>query len=294
MEGQTPFAHESSPALRRAAPFRKRTLSLLIPAHNAAATLPRLAASIHAAGTSEELAEVEVSVCVDGVPDGAAFNGLEKFAGLALRLCANAVPHGCGPARNDAFANSTGRYVWPVDADDELHPGALGHLLRVLRDGPDVVYCNEHDPSGKMVGIHVLRPRDPGALARCPIAPWTKCCRRELYVPFLNFHPDDVIPHFLLCDRARTVAVVETPVYVYHKTPGSIMRGEEALRANRRTVRELAEDPVARPFAVGQLRNLAGMVELGGRLRNPAVLAAWRDRLGNELRRLRAAVDLGA
>ena len=264
------------------------TLSLLVPARDAAATLPRLAASIRAAGTPDELAEVEVSICLDGPP----FDVWDAFAGLALRVCANESPLGCGPARNAAFRNSTGRYVWPVDADDELHPGALGHVLRLLRGGVDVVYCNEFDPTSKQVGIRVLRPRDPGALARCPIAPWTKCCRRELYVPFLGFHPDDVIPHFLICDRARTVAPVETPVYCYHRTPGSIMRGEEALRASRRTVRELAEDEVARPYAVGQLRNLAGMVELGGKLRNPDVRAAWRDRIGNELRRLRSAIDL--
>lgn len=271
-----------------------KRLSLLVAAHEAGATLPRLAASIRAAGTDDELAQVEVSICIDGVRDATSFDGLGAFAGITLRHCVNVGTKGCGPARNAAFRCSTGSYVWPVDADDELHPGALGHILRVLRDEPDVVYCNEHDPSGKMVGIHVLRPRDPGALARCPIAPWTKCCRRELYVAFRDFHPDDVIPHFLLCDRVRTVSVVETPVYVYHHTPGSLMRGEEALRANRRLLRELADDPVARPFAVGQLRNLAGMVELGGMLRNPDVRAAWRERFDNELRRLRAAVDLGS
>ena len=102
-------------------------VSVIIPMHDAAATIERLVGALLAV----DGIDVEVVVVDDASTDGSA----ERVAALGRtevvveRLATNS---GAGVARNHGFAVARGRYCLFFDADDEIHPGALVAAVRGL------------------------------------------------------------------------------------------------------------------------------------------------------------------
>ena len=60
-----------------------------------------------------------------------------------IRLVDHAVNSKSGPSRNTGLENARGRYVWFVDADDMIKPGALSYLLGICeKDELDELFFN--------------------------------------------------------------------------------------------------------------------------------------------------------
>ena len=115
-------------------------VSVLVPAHNAAATIAETLASA-LAQTHQDL---EVIVVDDGSTDDTA----EIVSGIAGRevriILVRQANGGVAKARNTALARARGSYIAPLDADDLWHPDKLAHQLRrmsVAGSGVGVVYC---------------------------------------------------------------------------------------------------------------------------------------------------------
>jgi glycosyltransferase involved in cell wall biosynthesis len=112
-------------------------LSAVIPVHNAADCLTELVRGFRGV---EDL-DVEVVLVDDGSTDG----GERLIDNLAERDDRIVTVHhgtnlGAGVARNSGFAQASGRYTIFFDADDVLHPSALGSVVAELdRSGADVV-----------------------------------------------------------------------------------------------------------------------------------------------------------
>ena len=123
-------------------------LSILIPAHNEAATLEEVICRIRAVPLE---AEREIVVVDDGSTDGTP-QILERLAGPDLRVHRHPVNRGKGAALRTGLAHCTGDYVLIHDADLEYFPEDIPKLLDAeLKTKAAAVYGSRF--SGKAEGM---------------------------------------------------------------------------------------------------------------------------------------------
>lgn len=118
-------------------------LSVLIPAYNVSdyveACLDSVLAQVEGAGA------VEIVVLDDASSDGS-WAKVERVARdhpLLVRVFMHASNRGVAAARNTLLVQARGRYVWFLDADDVLLPGAIAGLrAQIEADAPDLLLCD--------------------------------------------------------------------------------------------------------------------------------------------------------
>ncbi len=185
---------------------------------------------------------IEVIAVDDASPDGcgALLDERAKLDGRLLVVHRDA-PGGPGNARNVGLAKATGRYVWFVDGDDLLAPGAVSALSSRLCDGwPDVLLIDyrEFFPNGNSSaspGAELLASAPTGlfSLADAPqligltMTAWSKLFNREflgrLGEPFrAGIHED--IPVTCAALLNGQLAALSRACYCYRRArPGSFM-----------------------------------------------------------------------
>lgn len=165
---------------------------------------------------------------------------------------------------------------------------ALKKLIDGL-DGKDLYVCSYWSRRDNV--SFKLEPRTFLQLANCPVACWTKVYKRELYVPFPTYMPEDVLPHFLLCDRVKTFGYFDFPVVDYDNTPankGAISRTFDWLLSHPSNFISLAHSNemkklgLREEFLGGVIHNLADMWLYRDRIANPDVKKAYMSRLTRE------------
>jgi glycosyltransferase involved in cell wall biosynthesis len=119
-----------SPNRRALSPAEQPELSIIIPAYNAASTLPRCLDSV----LSQMSPTTEVIVVDDGSTDSTG----AIAAKYPVQVISIAVNGGSGPARNRGAAVARGRLLLFMDADVTLREGALNRVTW-LATQPDVV-----------------------------------------------------------------------------------------------------------------------------------------------------------
>jgi glycosyltransferase involved in cell wall biosynthesis len=109
-------------------------ISVVMPAYNYAHYLPRALDSI----TGQLQDDTEIIVVDDGSTDGT----VELLAAYAQRCPSlkvlRQVNAGAGAARNTGIEAANGTYILPLDADDELVPGALAVLHTLVQADPGI------------------------------------------------------------------------------------------------------------------------------------------------------------
>jgi CDP-glycerol glycerophosphotransferase len=145
---------------------------------------------------------------------------------------------GPGPARNAGLKQARGDYVWFVDADDRLPPGAVEAVLDTLAaTHPDVLLVDHAEVQDDQVVHRRCRERlgpvsTPLRLADHPLAlrlepsPCTKVVRRALLDEAgLRFPPgryEDAYFSRMLLIAARSIDILDRTCYLYRQdTPGS-------------------------------------------------------------------------
>ncbi|MDP9837771.1 glycosyltransferase involved in cell wall biosynthesis [Neorhizobium huautlense] len=130
-------------------------ISVMIPAHNAAASIGRTLDSILANTVPLEI--IVVDDCSTDETAAVVTTYAQRHAGI--RLVRNRENLGGGGSRNVALTHAAGDYYYFIDADDVLHAGALDELSIVAeRSGADVVVfkyamiTRENAPSVGMMG----------------------------------------------------------------------------------------------------------------------------------------------
>ena len=106
-------------------------VSVIIPAYNRAATLPRAIASVRA----QDFSDWELILVDDGSRDASAEAAL-ACGDPRVRVIRHAVNRGAPAARNTGIKEAAGRLIAFLDSDDEWLPGKLGPQVAALEAAP--------------------------------------------------------------------------------------------------------------------------------------------------------------
>lgn len=212
-------------------------LSIVLPVHGVRQYLDECLDSVLPPG-----AEVQVIAVDDASPDGCGeLLDQRAAADPRLRVIHAERSGGPGSARNAGLALASGAYVWFVDGDDVLPPGAVGAVrARLAGPRPDVLLIGYEDlwpdgSTGPAPGNELLAAAPEGlfSLADAPelinltMTGWSKIFRREFLValgePFRSGIHEDV-PVTCAALLAGRLSVLDQPCYRYRRSrPGSYM-----------------------------------------------------------------------
>src|SRR5688572_16973905 len=108
-------------------------ISVIIPSYNTRELLSRCLSSIYSAPSDRTF---EVFVIDDASSDGSPEMVRERFP--QVQLIVNIQNRGYAYSNNFAIAKSRGRFVYLLNSDTEVSPGALDHLAGFLETHPEV------------------------------------------------------------------------------------------------------------------------------------------------------------
>lgn len=119
----------------------KPWLSILIPVYNVEAYLRECLESV----VLQIMPGIEI-IALDDCSTDSSTQLLQKFAEdsiVPITILRHDYNRGLSAARNTLLDNARGDYVWFLDSDDALHPGAIAELQQITRQYlPDLVLCD--------------------------------------------------------------------------------------------------------------------------------------------------------
>lgn len=221
-------------------------LSVLIPVYNVELYLQACVESI----LMQADEQVEIVLLNDASTDGSVqvISRLQQSWPGRLRVLHHDRNRGLSAARNTMLDAARGRYVWFVDSDDLMAPGAIGELRATVdRDAPDLVLCDfsvlrerprlKHRLRGESHRRTFIGPSGrtltdrsvlfAGVLEGVNLHAWSKIAKRDLWADDLRFpqgrYFEDmmVIPRLVL--RAQSFHHVARPWIRYRQRQGSIL-----------------------------------------------------------------------
>ncbi|HEY9026309.1 MAG TPA: glycosyltransferase [Burkholderiaceae bacterium] len=125
-------------------------VSVVIPAYNAAATLPATLDSVLA----QTYPHIEIIVVDDGSRDGTA-DVLARYAPRVQGI--RQANGGLAAARNAGLAAARGEFVALLDADDLCEPERIGAQVALMAGRPDVVLSGTEFSAFDDTGVHAER-----------------------------------------------------------------------------------------------------------------------------------------
>jgi glycosyltransferase involved in cell wall biosynthesis len=208
--------------------------SIVIRAHNAAATIERALESGRAQHFPSE--EFEIIVVDDGSTDRTPDIVRLYVEGSKLRIARQA-NRGAIAAANSGFALSRGTYVTLLDADDELLPAFLRTVIARLEAEPhlDFVYSDYfEDVAGCRRVVRVRNVFETVAVG---------IMYRRASFSAIGFYRSDVFfAEYDVLLRTADIwrgAHIELPLFVYHRRPDSLTGSLRAVEEGKRQLRNL-------------------------------------------------------
>lgn len=232
------------------------TVSVVVPAYNAAAHLDRTLASLRA----QTFRDFEVIVVDDGSTDGTAAivaKTASRDGRFRLIRQANA---GVAAARNRGLAEVRGRYFANLDADDMWRPKFLERTLEMLEAAPNAAFCFARSrwigPDGGLLPGEEVPCSGPvdfrELLLRNPVGNGSASLMRTAHVRRVGGYDEALIRDFgngedwlLLLQLARLgeIGVVDEPLVLYRIAPGSSSQAvERAAKAACHVIARCAAD----------------------------------------------------
>jgi glycosyltransferase involved in cell wall biosynthesis len=232
-----------STRLRGPTDARSPWLSLLVPVYDVEPYLLPFARSLLA----QELDGVELIFVDDGSTDRSA-ELLETLASAhpgLIHVLRHSTNGGPGAARNALLDEARGEWLWFLDPDDLVEPGAVASLRRILdRHRPDLVMCDFRvfdnrggavDPGDDHVAsfhgprreFSVDREALLGGLFRAgKLHLWTNVVRREAWPDSIRFRPrrafQDLAVMARIAMRVQSWFHTDEVWMSYRQRPGSI------------------------------------------------------------------------
>jgi glycosyltransferase involved in cell wall biosynthesis len=259
-------------------------LSILLPVFNVGAALDDCLAAI----LDQGMAGLELVLVDDASPgdDAARIEAWRARHPDVLRVVRHASNQGVAAARNTLLAEARGTYLWFVDPDDVMEPGALASLKAIVDESrPDLVTCDfrtfsDGPPTGGGVPAAAVRRAHvrtfegrsnvlsdgredlvAGLFRTGQLHPWTKIVRREAWPASLRFPPGRVFEDLAVYPRvalaARTHFHVPEVWISYRQRGGSILATLDERKLDDWT---LALTGYARDLRAAALRDDADML----------------------------------
>lgn len=208
----------------------KKKLSIVIPMHNVEKYIGECLESI--LGQVDD--ECEVILVDNGSSDGTwgiCEEYAKKYPGIVkVYRCEK---WGAAAVRNFGVRQASGKYLWFIDSDDYIEPGAVEKLLeKAEATGADAVvmavkrvYDDGHEDI--LTTIDTTEPDWQRRYVRYGLAPFQNLYRREFWTEHFEFpegmiHEDMAIlsTTVLYTDK---VAFVEEPIYNYRQRENSVL-----------------------------------------------------------------------
>lgn len=209
--------------------------SIIVPIYRAEAYLDACVKSILA----QTDPDFELILVDDGSPDACPAL-CDEWATRDPRIVVLHKENG-GPseARNLGIEVARGEYLTFIDSDDLVHPAYLDELHRALADGgADIALTpflrfpeKELPPAVTPSGRYTVLDGRAACLSLCErkvdfiivcAKLYRRACFDTLRFPKGRLNEDEAVSHHLLWNASR-VAVLDSPLYFYRTTPGSIM-----------------------------------------------------------------------
>lgn len=127
-----------------------------------------------------------------------------------------------GGTRNIGVENANGKYILFMDCDDWFNNNmVLSNIVQEIEKTnadlirlPYMAYCN-----GKKARVMLKEENLKKLVDTIFVAPWTKCIKRELFVPFPeNTLLEDVVQHIAQIDNIETIGYCPVPVIVWNRS----------------------------------------------------------------------------
>ena len=160
-------------------------VSIVVPVYNASAYLDTCLDSLCA----QDVRDIDIVVVNDGSTDDSA-DQLSQWAARDSRVTVHSHPGNanCGVAatRNLGLDHARGEFLWFVDADDRVRPGAISHLLATAKAHADDVDVIAFNASESGPGIESSRVyQQPKPVDRINGEEWVALSCRQKECPHL-------------------------------------------------------------------------------------------------------------
>lgn len=230
--------------------------------------------------------EYEVIVCDSSNDESQTL--LNRYAKLHsnLKLITNKTKLSTGYARNLAVQHAVGEYIYMLDIDDKLYDNTvLSKILSQLDGTIDIYYCPYYEQKNNTVLM--LKTTTIKDIVNAPIGILTKLYKRKFYVKQPGYRPEDVIPHFLVIDKCKTVSYFDFIVYNYDNRDeniGAISRTFDYLKHNPQNLihlamsNDLCNKSLYDEYVSGVIKNLADMYQLRNTIMHKDVKYAFMRR----------------
>lgn len=217
--------------------------SIVIPVYNVADYLEKCVDSVLA----NDCTDTEILLVDDGSTDGKSGPLCDAIAAAHPELITviHQQNQGLGGARNTGLERAKGEYLLFIDSDDYISADTLATLRRALAEQPAdmVIFSFQYTTDTGLLPAEpnslpknrVLTLRENPELLICNPAAWLRIWRRELFTstgirfPHRVWYEDLHTTGKCLC-HAKSVVVLDAPLYFYVLRQGSIMRNSNTLR----------------------------------------------------------------
>lgn len=171
-------------------------------------------------------------IIVDDMSEDRSLDIIEKYQNEKMKIIKLDHKAYNGGARNIGVKEAKGRYIVFMDCDDWFHSNIVLQTIakEIERTNADLIRLPYQAYTTKARGRVNYHENTPAELVKSIfVAPWTKCIKRELFVPFPeNTLLEDVVQHIAQVDNIETIGYVNIPVIVWNRANDNAISSDNA------------------------------------------------------------------
>lgn len=235
--------------------------SVVIPNYNSSKWINRLLDSID----NQSYSDYEVIIVDDMSTDGSYEMIQDRIKnnvcfGPKYILDKNKAKRYNGGSRNAGVDLAIGDYLLFADCDDYFYRAdAFERIAKLTETNPDLIRLPYHYLVAKGEGNVPLAEPTLEALTKSVfVAPWTKCIKRELFVPFPeNTLIEDVSQHIAQMDKIETMVKCPVPIIAWNcrneesiSHPKNESKSAKRQNSYMRILADLLDLEVTKPYCI--------------------------------------------
>ena len=218
-----------------------KEISFIIPIYNCESYIERCVSSIMASLQDDLQSQIEIIFINDGSTDNSEYICRKLIDSYSDVFLVSQPNRGASAARNAGINIARGKYIWFVDADDRVAPGALENLISYLKHkSPEVVTFNYESEQTNGSTLNISFAHETVVLGRDYLSQnsalylWNKIFRRDVCGNIRFLEGTKNIEDFLfnievLIDLGM---IVQLPIigYIYNTTNQQSTSRDKSLR----------------------------------------------------------------